>query len=291
MYSMPHVLHRFLIKQICSLVLREQSRRCIGVVVVGPGLMNEVISRDPWLKKVYSIVQSDIEINVLWDMANVMAVKRLRYNDHGPIHALITGAAATHIFKALVSRRIESTLVRDGVVDRVEHATLVPMLGGLLHDIGNSIHRDLHEKLGSLLAKPIVERILERLIDDCVTRIRIRQEIMHSIHCTAYDVECLTVEAGCVKVGDGLDMAEGRARIPYKLGGVSIHSVSALSISRVEVVEGDTIPVRINVYMNEKAGIFQVDEILTPKIKSTPLKNYIEVYAIIGDQLLKTYKP
>jgi len=39
-----------------------------------------------------------------------------------------------------------------------------------------------------------------------------------------------SAEAGCVKVGDGLDVAEGKARVPYKLDGISIYSVSALSI-------------------------------------------------------------
>jgi len=33
-----------------------------------------------------------------------------------------------------------------------------------------------------------------------------------------------SAEAGCVKVGDGLDVAERRARVPYKLGGISIHA-------------------------------------------------------------------
>jgi len=112
---------------------------------------------------------------------------------------------------------------------------------------------------------------------------------MHSIHCTSYDVECLTIEAGCVKVGDGLDMAEGRARVPYKLGGISIHSISALSIKMVEITTSDKRPVRINVYMSEKAGLFQVDNVLMPKLNSTPLKNYVEVYAIVDNTYLKSY--
>ncbi|MET1159892.1 MAG: HD domain-containing protein [Thermoprotei archaeon] len=261
------------------------------MVIVSPGLIKEVISGDSWLEKIYRVITSDLEVRVLWDMANVMAVKRLKYNDHGPVHAMIAAASATELFKILTRRGVEPTLIRDGIVGRIEYAILVPMIGGFLHDIGNSIHRDLHEKLGAVLAKPIIERILERLVDEPAIRIKLRQEIMHSIHCTAYDVECLTIEAGCVKVGDGLDMAEGRARIPYKLGGISIHSISALSINKVEIVEGTDLPVRINVYMGEKAGIFQVDEILLPKIKSTPLKNYIEVYAIVGNSVLKTYRP
>jgi len=261
------------------------------MVIVKPDLIDELANRDQWIAKVYSYMLSDPEVNVLWEMSNVMAVKRLKYNDHGPIHAKIAAGSAVYLFKQLVEKNVKPTLIRDGVVDRVEHAVLVPLIGGLLHDIGNAIHRDLHEKLGALLAKPIIERVLEKLVEDQITRIKLRQEIMHAIHCTAYDVECLTIEAGCVKVGDGLDMAEGRARIPYRLGGVSIHSVSALSIKKVEITDDEELPIKVNVYMDEKAGIFQVDEILLPKIKSTPLKKYVSVYAIVDGEVIKYFKP
>lgn len=261
------------------------------MVIVGPELIDMLSKEDSWIGRIYSYISSDPEVNVLWEMSNVMAVKRLKYNDHGPIHAKIAAGSAIYLFKQLLNNNIEPSLIRDGVVDRVDYALLIPLIGGLLHDIGNAIHRDLHEKLGSLLAKPIIERILGKFVKDPIVKIKLRQEIMHSIHCTAYDVECLTIEAGCVKVGDGLDMAEGRARIPYKLGGISIHSVSALSIKKVEIIEDKETPIRINVYMGEKAGIFQVDEILMPKIRSTPLKKYISVYAVVNGNIVKYFKP
>jgi metal-dependent HD superfamily phosphatase/phosphodiesterase len=256
---------------------------------VSPKLVEEFLEASELIKKVYYYLESDPEVQALWYMANTMAVNRLKYNDHGPVHARITAGAALYIYKLLRNSGVESSLIKDGVVSREEYTWLVPLIGGLLHDVGNSIHRDLHEKLGSILAAPIVERALARVISDTYERVKLRQEIMHAIHCTSYDVDCLTIEAGCVKVGDGLDMAEGRARVPYKLGGVSIHSVSALSIKMVEVTASDKRPVRINVYMNEKAGLFQVDNVLMPKLNTTPLKNHVEVYAIVNNTYLKSY--
>ncbi|MEM0368451.1 MAG: HD domain-containing protein [Desulfurococcaceae archaeon] len=258
-------------------------------MIVSSKLIDVALEGNELLIKAYKLVESDPEIQALWYMANIMAVTRLKYNDHGPMHAKIAAGTALYLYKLLRSAGVESTIVKDGVIDKDEYAWLVPLLGGLLHDIGNSIHRDVHEKTGALLAKPILDRILRKIIKDKYTRIKIRQEIMHAIHCTSYDVDCLTIEAGCVKVGDGLDMAEGRARIPYKLGGVTIHSVSALSISRVEIQPSDKRPIRINIYMNEKAGLFQVDHVLMPKLRTTPLQNYIEVYAIIDNMYLKSY--
>ncbi len=261
------------------------------MVKVSPELISVFLEKDPWIKKAYEILTSDLEVRELWFMSNIMAVKRLKYNDHGPVHAQIAAGASLTLYSMLIENGVEPTLIRDGVVDNIRYTWLVPLYGALLHDVGNSIHRDLHEKLGSIIAKPLIERALEKLVEDPVTRIRLRQEIMHSIHCTAYDVDCLTIEAGCVKVGDGLDMAEGRARVPYRMGSVNIHSVSALSIKRVEVVEGVKAPIKIIVYMDELAGVFQVDEVLMPKLKSTPLRDLVEVSVIADGKELKTYIP
>ncbi len=261
------------------------------MAVIRPELLDEMIDKHDLLRRAYEVLAEDPEVQELWEMANTMAVKRLKYNDHGPVHARIAAGAALYLYDLLLSSGVEPTLIRDNVVDDVEYTWLIPLYGALLHDIGNSIHRDLHEKLGSILAKPILDRTLEKIINDYRLRIRLRQEIMHSIHCTAYDVNCLTYEAGTVKVGDGLDMAEGRARVPYRLGGITIHSVSALSIKKVEVIKGDKTPIKILVHMTERAGIFQVDEVLMPKLKSTPLRDLVEIYAIVNGEPLKTYTP
>jgi len=261
------------------------------MVVVSPELLDRFLKRNPLLRKAYDVLIEDPETRELWFMSNVMAVKRLKYNDHGPVHARIAAGAALELYRILREHGIESTVVSDGVIDEEELAWIIVLYGALLHDIGNAIHRDLHEKLGSLLAQPLIDKALSKIIDDVVTRIRIRQEIMHSIHCTAYDVVCLTVEAGCVAVGDGLDMAEGRARVPYRMGQVNIHSVSALTIKKVEIIEGDKAPVKIVVYMDELAGIFQVDEVLMPKLRGTPLRNYIEISVVVNEKELKTYTP
>ncbi|WP_276814819.1 phosphohydrolase [Desulfurococcus amylolyticus] len=261
------------------------------MVLVNSKLIESMLSGNPFLKQAYTLLVNDPEVQALWSMANVMAVNRLKYNDHGSVHAHIAAGASLYIYQLLLSKGVQPSLLKDGVVDNIEYTWLIPLIGSLLHDIGNSIHRDMHERIGALLAIPIIERVLEKLITDQLTRTKLRQEIAHAIYCTSYDVECLTYEAGCVKVGDGVDMAEGRARVPYRLGGISIHSVSALSIKSVEILPSERFSVRINVNMTERAGIFQVDEILIPKISSTPLKNHVEVYTLMGGSVVKSYTP
>ncbi len=83
-------------------------------------------------------------------------------------------------------------------------------------------------------------------------------------------------------------MAEGRARVPYNAGKVDIHSLSALSIKRVEIEQGDATPVRILVHMNNPSGVFQVEEVLGHKIRTSGIDQYLEVVALMDGEEIKT---
>jgi len=78
-----------------------------------------------------------------------------------------------------------------------------------------------------------------------------------------------------------LDMEKGRARIPFRVGEPTIHSVSALAIEKVELRPGKEKPVLIFVRMSNSAGIFQLDNLLKEKLNRSGLKDYIEVAAEI----------
>jgi metal-dependent HD superfamily phosphatase/phosphodiesterase len=93
--------------------------------------------------------------------------------------------------------------------------------------------------------------------------------------------EPLTIEAGIVSIADALDMEAGRARIPFEAGKVDIHAVSALSIEKVEVIEGEKKPITIKITMSNSAGVFQIDELLKPRIENSGLQQYFHVIAEI----------
>jgi metal-dependent HD superfamily phosphatase/phosphodiesterase len=92
------------------------------------------------------------------------------------------------------------------------------------------------------------------------------------------------VEAGIVRIADALDMEKGRARIPFEAGKVDIHSVSALSIEKVDIQEGDEKPVIIRITMSNSAGIFQIDELLKPRIENSGIRNYVHVVGEITEE-------
>ncbi|MEM2597879.1 MAG: phosphohydrolase, partial [Thermofilum sp.] len=85
-------------------------------------------------------------------------------------------------------------------------------------------------------------------------------------------------EASIVRLADGLDMSESRARLPYKLGKHDMHSLSALSIRKVELRPGAETPIEVLVYMSDMAGFFQVERVLMPKIEGGKLKGLVKVF-------------
>ena len=60
---------------------------------------------------------------------------------------------------------------------------------------------------------------------------------------------------------------------------MGIHSISAAAIDRVEISAGSERAVRIEIAMNNSAGIFQVDDLLATKLRGTPLEDHVEVVA------------
>ncbi len=220
-------------------------------------------------------------------MANIMAVKRLGYNDHGPVHAKIIAGSALEIFR-LLTTRVEPSSVTNGVCG-YDDAQLIVLLGAYLHDIGNAVHRIHHEQSSVILAMGPLERLLNHVYsDDPELAYRVKCEVLHALFSSDDAVPCLSVEAGAVTVADGTDMAEGRSRVPYLAGKFDIHAVSAQAIKRVTIEKGAEKPVSIQVTMENPAGIFQIEEVMGPKIKSSGLTGLVEVVATMNGEKIKT---
>ncbi|MFA5365070.1 MAG: phosphohydrolase, partial [Candidatus Bathyarchaeia archaeon] len=204
---------------------------------------------------------------------------RLKYNDHGPVHAKISAGSALEIFSLLI-HEVTPTTVQNNVCS-FDDAKIVVLCGSYLHDLGNSIHRVDHPYHSCILANPILDRLLRKVYpDDQALAVRLKSEILHSIFAHEDNIECLSIEAGAAKVADGTDMARGRTRIPYRTGKVDIHSLSALSITNVEIEKGKRKPVQLLVSMDNPAGVFQIEEVLEKKIKTSGIEHLVEIIAL-----------
>ena len=238
----------------------------------------------PLLEKALALINEDVEIKTLWRVLNVNAIDRLEMTDHGPVHFQIVANIAIRLARILVKHQVEMGIVKNYDLSN-EHAELVILLGSLFHDLGMSIHREGHEGFSLFLANSLLHRLLDFLpIDE---RTIVTSETLHAIIAHRSGGKPYTVEAGIVRVADALDMSEGRSRIPYQAGKMDIHSVSAAAIDRVEIAEGTEKPIQINIWMNNMAGIFQVDDLLKQKLVGSGIEKYVVVSAYINGETEK----
>ncbi len=224
-------------------------------------------------------IGEDAELNQLWRSANINAVDRFGISDHGEIHIRIVANAALRVFRLLVAGGVTPSLVKDYQLTP-EDSEVVVVLAAALHDIGIAIHRDDHERYSLIMGYPKARQLLNGLYAEPALTAMV-SETLHAIIAHSSDQRCLTIEAGCVKLGDALDMTEGRSRIPFDAGQINIHSVSALAVKSVKIVKGEERPVRIDVELHNSAGIFQMDNLLRRKLHNSPLVPYVEVRAAV----------
>ncbi len=231
------------------------------------------------LKHVIKRVKEDVKLHSYWKCANVMAIDRLGYTDHGPTHVKIVANLALKLMRILIDQQVKPSIVKCYSMKN-EDAEVVVVLGSIFHDLGMAVTRNDHERYSVLLALEFIERCLTPIYS-VEERAIISSEVMHAIVSHEVPNAPLTVEAGIVSIADALDMEAGRARIPFEAGKVDIHAVSALSIEKIEIIEGGKKPITIKITMSNSAGVFQIDELLKPRIESSGLQQYFHVIAEI----------
>ncbi len=220
--------------------------------------------------------------------ANRMAVSRLGYTDHGPIHAEVATWNALKTFDIL-DETFQPNVVAEGIGD-IDDARLVVLASTYLHDIGMVVHRNEHNQASVQLAGPILENKLMDIYNDSAKATDILSFIYHGIYAHDDDTQCLTLEAGITKIGDGADMTKGRTIVPFQKGKVDIHSVSAMAIHNVILEKGEDRPLRITVSMDNPAGVFQVQAVLEKKLSTSSLEDHVDIEVLVnGDRLVLSH--
>ena len=230
------------------------------------------------LEALLDAVNADPELRAWWHMAQITS-ERLGMSDHSWVHVQIVLNIALRILRLLVKAGIEPAMVADHAMGRRD-AEVVVAGGALLHDVGMSIHRTDHEAYSLFLAERKLRGLLGGIYDD-PERTVVASETLHAIIGHRRRGEPYTLEAGVVRVADALDMAQGRSRVPVEAGRMGIHALSAAAIDEVVIDAGEDRPVRVEIRMNNSAGIFQVDDLLATKLRGTPLESHVEVVATV----------
>src|SRR6476660_1578883 len=209
------------------------------------------------LRKLLERVNNDSQLKGWWHVANVNAVARMRINDHSWVHIQIVANIALKLLRQLTKHHIEPSVVRDYGYSN-DDAEVVVLLAALYEE-------------------PDVTVIVS--------------EVLQAITSHREYGKPLTLEAGTVRVADALDMEQGRSRIPFARGSISIHSLSAAAIEDVAIKDGEQRPVLIEITMNNSSGIYQVDSLLKAKLQGSGLEPYVEVVAHIDTEAEKRLVP
>ena len=248
----------------------------------------ELIPDNTRALEMYQYLTGSPKVQSYLRSANRMAVSRLGYTDHGPIHAEVATWNALKTFDIL-DETFQPNVVAEGIGD-VDDARLVVLASTYLHDIGMVVHRNEHNQASVQLAGAILENKLMDIYNDSAKATDILSFIFHGIYAHDDDTQCLTLEAGITKIGDGADMTKGRTIVPFQKGKVDIHSVSAMAINNVILDKSEDKPLRITVSMDNPAGVFQVQAVLEKKLTTSSLEDHVDIEILVnGDRLVLSH--
>jgi metal-dependent HD superfamily phosphatase/phosphodiesterase len=241
------------------------------------------------LEKLLAAVNADDQIKAWWHVAAVNATRRLGMSDHSWIHIQIVVNIALRLSRLLFRRGVVPGMVADYAMSERD-AEVVIAAGALFHDTGMTVHRADHEEYSLFLTANKLGSLLDGIYDE-PERTIVVSETLHAIIGHRRRGAPFTIEAGIVRVADALDMARGRSRVPFEAGHQNIHSLSAYAIEEVKIVPGRDRAVRVEIAMNNSAGIFQVDELLATKLRGSGLEEHVEVIARIEAEHEKRLMP
>ena len=267
----------------------ERETRLTPSEAVAQMRINVPVRGNRKLRRILERVNADTQLKGWWHVANVNAVARMQINDHSWVHIQIVTNIALKLLRQLTKHHVEPSVVTDYGYER-DDAEVVVLLAALTHCVGMAVHRDGHEDFSLFLAEPKLRELLDGIYEEPDLTV-ITSEVLQAITSHREYGKPLTVEAGIVRVADALDMEQGRSRIPFERGSISIHSLSAAAIEDVAITDGNEKPILIEITMNNSSGIYQVDGLLKAKLQGSGLEPYVEVVAHIDTEAEKRLVP
>ncbi len=258
---------------------------------VAPIRIHAPAQRNRKLAAFLEAANADTRLKALW-VAQQTTAERLGMSDHSWVHLQIVLNVALRIFRLLNRAGVKSSIEADHAMG-AHDAEVIIAAACLTHDLGMSIHRVDHEAYSLFLAADQLDPLLAGVYDE-PERTIVASEILHAIIGHRSSGRPLTVEGGVIRVADALDMEHGRSRASLESHLANIHSLSAAAIDEVRIVEGESRTIRVEVEMNNSAGVFQVDSLLANKLRGSGLEEHIEVVARIEAEhekrLLRVYR-
>jgi metal-dependent HD superfamily phosphatase/phosphodiesterase len=229
---------------------------------------------NPRLQALADRINADEELRQLWRCANVNAVDRLGLGDYGEVHVRIVANGALKLLR----------LLRDagqlgGVVTAhrmsADDAEVVVVLAAALHNLGVALHPMAASPGGIALATLKGRELLAGLYP-----VRERTILLaETLHCIAAQPDaqnCLTLEAGVVKLADALDITKGRVRVSAQPGrGVGV----VTAVEEVAIQRSKNPPVRVVIRLGHMAGLAGLEAMLQARLRYAALQGSVEFVA------------
>jgi len=270
--------------------MKSPRERDIDITLID---MVESLSLTTDAMKCLKILLANEEIQAQQEFANTVSIVRLGFNDHGPVHMRTVTYNSVLMLSLLKKAGIKTSIEKDGS-GNFEDSLIAVMMAAMFHDLGMQMGRDNHEEHSMILALPLIDKILLDVFpDNLQKRVIIKAVALEGIAGHMGTINISSLEAGIIQVADGCDMTKGRARIPISLSLTTnmghIHQYSANAIEKAAITAGKEKPIRVDISMTNEAGVFQIEEVLMHKIANSPAKEYIELYAKVGDDNSRRY--
>ena len=97
------------------------------------------------------------ELKEMQDYANNVSIKRLGFNDHGPVHMRQVTNNSIKMLNILHDFDIQTSLEKEEM-GSFEDSLCALILASLMHDLGMVIGRQAHEEMSVLLATPLIDK-------------------------------------------------------------------------------------------------------------------------------------
>jgi metal-dependent HD superfamily phosphatase/phosphodiesterase len=247
----------------------------------------------PTCLKLVKYLFEDVELQEMQDYANTVSIKRLGFNDHGPVHMRQVANNCIKMLKIMQRAGIKTSLETEEI-GTFEDSLCGVVMAGLMHDLGMMIGRQGHEEMSVMLALPLIDKTLMNIFpNDIHKRVIVKSIAIEAISGHMSSRRIHSLEAGMLLIADGCDMTKGRARIPLAINNTpkvgDIHKYSANAIERVMIKPGERKPIKITIEMSGDVGFFQIEEVLFTKVNSSPAKEYVELFAGVVGEEFKCY--
>ncbi len=251
------------------------------------------LEQHPLCLELVNYLFADEELQEMQEYANNVSIKRLGFNDHGPVHMRQVAGNSIKMLNILRDCGIKTSLEEEEI-GTFDDSMCAVIIASLMHDLGMMIGRQGHEEMSAILAQPIIDRVLKHILpNDLKRRVIIKSLATEAIvgHMSSRKIH--SIEAGIILIADGCDMTKGRARIPMAINTTprvgDIHKYSANAIKRIGIHHGQRKPIKIDIEMSGDVGFFQIEEVLLTKIDSSPAKQFVELYAGVEGEERKCY--